>query len=162
MRRKIRSVKLSTKRRKDSEKEKFNVKQSKIRDCDFKSKAEVDHAYFLEYERQMGRVAAWAYEVEYDLLVNGKSVGAHKPDFTVWYPNGTVEVHEIKGGRISKTEAWALRRQIFRAVYPEIFYRTFDKFWKPKRGRKKAIRTWCNRTKRWVRLEVGPRIIQMD
>lgn len=134
----------------------------RIKDCVFKSKPERDHAYNLEFERQMGRVKAWKYEVEYPLTVNGKEIGVHKPDFTVWYPSGTTEVHEIKGGRISKTEAWALRRQIFRAIYPHIFYRTLDKFWKPKRGRKPAIKTWCKQTKRWVRMEIRPRIIQVD
>lgn len=106
-----------------------------LRGQSFKSKRERDHALWLESERKAGRITAWQYEKSYDLFAAGgidledcvpHFIGRHKPDFEVILPNGTIEVHECKGGQATKTEAWYLRRKIFKANYPHIAYKVFD------------------------------------
>lgn len=115
---------------------KFGNQAAAVFGISFKSGAERDHALWLQSEKQARRITSWQYEKSYDLLafddVSGSSsggkvlIGKHKPDFTVELANGTTEVHEIKGGRATKTEAWELRRKIFKANYPHIRYKVFD------------------------------------
>lgn len=133
---------------------------SLISDCNFRSRVEREHAYFLEYERQSGRITAWRYELPYDLIVNEKTICEIIPDFTIWYPNGRVEINEIKGGQIFKTPQWSIKRKLFMALFPHIAYRVIDRFAKAKRGRTKYQKTWDKQAKRWVKFK--PRIIQMD
>ncbi len=92
----------------------------------YRSKAERDHALWLEAERRSGRIKAWEYEKSYDLLAYEKLIGRHKPDFTITLKDGRNEVHEVKGGNATKTEAWGLRKKIFEANYPFIRYRVFE------------------------------------
>ena len=115
-----------------------------IRGYTYRSKAERDHALWLEAERRSGRVKAWEYEKSYDLTAGDpfpgdsikagervgdggiKLIGRHKPDFTITLPDGRIEVHEVKGGQATKTEAWGLRKKLFEANYPHIRYRVFE------------------------------------
>lgn len=122
---------------------------SVIARCSFRSKVEREHAYYLECERQEGRIIAWYYELQYPLMVENKTICYIIPDFTVNYPNETVEIHEIKGGLIFKTPEWAIKRKLFMALYPHITYRVFDKFLKKKKS--KYQKTWDKQTKRWVK-----------
>lgn len=92
----------------------------------FRSKREREHALWLEGLRSQGQIKGWQYEVSYDLEVNGKLITKHKPDFTVTLPDDRQEVHEVKGGEATKTEAWRLRMKLFKALIPEIPYRVFD------------------------------------
>lgn len=102
----------------------------------YRSKAENLHSLWLRSEIRAKRIVQFKYEVSYDLFAwtsqLGKSekvfIGKHKPDFTVEFPNGCIEVHEVKGGNATKTEAWNLRKKIFEANYPHILYKVFDKF----------------------------------
>lgn len=96
-----------------------------INHIQFRSKVESEHALWLESERRAGRVLEWIYERGYELKSEGKLIGRHKPDFTVMLPDGRVEVHEVKGGRATQTEAWRLRKKLFEANYPHIKYRVF-------------------------------------
>ena len=118
-----------------------------IRGYTYRSKAERDHALWLEAERRSKRIKAWQYEVRYELWgyhpspaehlgtgENKQIVGHHKPDFTITLSDGRHEVHEVKGGQITKTEAWGLRKKIFEANYPHIRYRVFE-FGSERRGR---------------------------
>jgi hypothetical protein len=66
-----------------------------------------------------GTIKDFEFQKRYELRVNGKLIGHHKPDWTV-YPNDTkVEVHEYKG---FETSDWHLRHKLFEAIYPDIPY----------------------------------------
>lgn len=101
---------------------KYKNKQANALGHSFRSQAERNHALWLEAEQQAGRIAGYLYEKSYPLICHGKLIGKHKPDFTVAYKTGRVEVHEVKGGRITMTEAWRLRKKMFEGNYPEIKY----------------------------------------
>ena len=67
----------------------------------------------------------WEYEKQYDLVVDGKTVCAIVPDFTVILPDGRVEVHEIKSPA-TKTDVWRIKSKLFGILYPHIRYRLFE------------------------------------
>ena len=64
-------------------------------------------------------IHSFDYAKSYELRVNGKLIGKHKPDFSVITNAGTIEVHEVKG---MSTTDWILRKNLFEAIYPEIPY----------------------------------------
>lgn len=117
---------------------------------DYRSDAEVKHGLWLLAELRAGRVKDFEFEKAWELFScrvghseivisekgmssSGiepfrpvKTIGHHKPDFTVWLPDGRTEVHEIKAGQATQTEAWQLRKKIFEANYPWCRYRVFE------------------------------------
>ena len=100
----------------------------------FRSKAEAMHALWLESEKTAGKILEWCYEKRYPFEVNGKQVASHKPDFTILLNDGREVVHEVKGGQATMTEAWAIRRNLFEAIYPHIKYEVFAN-WESRRRR---------------------------
>lgn len=66
-----------------------------------------------------GKINSFDYAKRYELIVNGMTVGHHKPDFSVITNEGKIEVHETKG---MDTPDWILRKKVFEACYPEIPY----------------------------------------
>lgn len=101
---------------------------------DYRSDAEVKHGLWLLAELRAGRVKEFEFEKAWELKAcdcSGfsnifKLVGLHKPDFTVWLKDGRMEVHEVKWGQATQTEAWQLRRKLFEANYPWCRYRVFE------------------------------------
>ena len=73
----------------------------------------------LEMLKKNGDIKDVEYGKKYELRVNGKLIGCHKPDFTVTTNKETKEVHETKG---METVDWHLRKNLFEAIYPEIPY----------------------------------------
>ena len=69
--------------------------------------------------KKNGDIKDVEYGKKYELRVNGKLIGCHKPDFTVTTNKETKEVHETKG---METVDWHLRKNLFEAIYPEIPY----------------------------------------
>ena len=103
---------------------------------DYRSDAEVKHGLWLLAELRAGRVKEFEFEKPWPLYAARPEltatsefrtlIGHHKVDFTVWLPDGRTEVHEIKAGQATQTEAWQLRRKIFEANYPWCRYRVFE------------------------------------
>lgn len=83
------------------------------------SRGECEYCETLQLMKKSGNIKEFEYEKRYRLEVNGVLVSSHKPDFTVTYPDGRVEVHEFKG---FETDGWRVRHKLFMAVYPEIKY----------------------------------------
>ena len=69
--------------------------------------------------KKNGDIKDVEYGKKYELRVNGKLIGCHKPDFTVTTNKETKEVHETKG---METVDWHLRKNLFEALFPEIPY----------------------------------------
>ena len=81
-------------------------------DCKFDSKAEYRYALWLEREREAERVDQWVHHPGRVTLLGprGKPVATMEPDFVVWYPDGSVQYHEVKG---MPTAAWRIKRALF-------------------------------------------------
>lgn len=84
------------------------------------SKVEAAYCQKLQIMLKGGAIQGFEHEKRYALTVNGKTIGHHKPDFTVINHDGSVEVHEVKG---FMTEDWKLRKALFEVLYPDILYR---------------------------------------
>ncbi len=83
------------------------------------SMLECNYCNQLQALVKSGDIHSFDYQKSYELRVNGKLIGKHKPDFSVITNKGTVEVHETKG---METTDWNLRKNLFEAIYPEIPY----------------------------------------
>jgi len=59
------------------------------------------------------------YEKRFDLVVRGKHIAYHKPDFYVTEKDGRKTVHETKG---YETHYWHVIKKLFEACYPKIEY----------------------------------------
>ena len=88
------------------------------------SRLEAHHCDKLLLLKKAGEIQDFIYQKSYDLVVNGKTICKHKPDFTVTRKDGLIEVHETKG---IETMDWHLRRNLFEACYPRIPYLVFKK-----------------------------------
>jgi hypothetical protein len=83
------------------------------------SKLESGYCDILSLQVNSGDIKEFIYQKSYDLIVNGKLICKHKPDFTVTYPDGHIEVHETKG---VETMDYVIRRKLFEATIPDIPY----------------------------------------
>lgn len=72
--------------------------------------------------RPEDRVVEWEPQVTYDLVVNGKKICQIVPDFRVHFADGRVEIHEVKSAG-TMTHVWAIKRNLFEALYPNLPYR---------------------------------------
>ena len=81
-------------------------------ECRFDSQAEYRYALWLEREREAERVDQWVHHPGRVTLLGprGKPVATMEPDFVVWYPDGSVQYHEVKG---MPTAAWRIKRALF-------------------------------------------------
>jgi hypothetical protein len=83
------------------------------------SMLESDYCDKLTFLLGSGEIKAFEYGKRFELYVNGKFVGGHKPDFLVTLNNNVKEVHETKG---VVTADFSLRKNLFEALYPNIKY----------------------------------------
>lgn len=86
----------------------------------YHSKAEAEYAAKLDLLIKAGTVTSWTPQVPIRLLVNGQYITKLIVDFQVNYRDGSTELIEIKG---MESEAWKVRRKLFRALYPGLTYR---------------------------------------
>lgn len=101
-------------------KHKYNASRSK---CNLghshPSMLEGQYCNQLQMLLKAKEIKAFEYGKKYELRVNGKLIGCHKPDFTVTTNEGKTEIHETKG---MITTDFMLRKNLFEAIYPEIPY----------------------------------------
>lgn len=106
----------------------------------FRSRWEVNYAFYLEFQRSAGLIKSWEYEPTTFWFPVKRGTNSYKPDFFVVLKDGTEEYHEVKGftDRKSKTK---LKRM--RIHHPHVNVKLFDKTWfEEHRALKKAIPGW--------------------
>ena len=106
------------------------------------SKAEAMHCWALQCQVRQGLIRDLEYEKSYDLIMCGKKIGVHRPDFTfkrptfkltstglmsavsqITWDDPRICVDEIKG---FKTADWIMKSKMFCALYPHIEYRVIE------------------------------------
>jgi hypothetical protein len=101
-------------------KHKYNAKRTK---CNLghshPSMLEGQYCNQLQMLQKANEIQSFDYNKRYELRVNGKLIGHHKPDFTVTTNDGKIEIHETKG---MITTDFMLRKNLFEAIYPDIKY----------------------------------------
>jgi hypothetical protein len=90
----------------------------------FHSRLEANYARELDLRRHLPRaeerVIQWDGQVSIPLRVNGVLVCRYVADFRVYFADGRVELHEVKG---FETETWRLKEKLFRALHPDLILR---------------------------------------
>jgi len=94
----------------------------------FKSKTERYYSWFLEDEKAAGNITRWLYEaIKFRIAfseMEGKQGAFYTPDFNVWYPDGSLEIIEIKG---FLREAARVRFLACQSLYPEFKWRMISR-----------------------------------
>lgn len=103
-------------------KNKYNNVPVDWHDWHFRSKKERNHAFWLVDQKNAGKITDFEYEKRYKLIVNDIQICTIIPDFTVSLPDGRIQVHEIKGGKATMTDAWRIKSKLFKILYPHIEY----------------------------------------
>ncbi len=84
---------------------------------------EAAFAQELDLRLRAHDISEWTPQFKIDLKANGKHICTMIPDFRVVYPDGQVELVEVKG---YPTEVWRLKVKILEATYlqdhPEVRY----------------------------------------
>jgi hypothetical protein len=99
---------------------KYGAKRTELNGRVYDSKHEAGIAGELELLRKAGEVVAIEPQRTYNLYgKNGGRICTHRPDFTVTFKDGHVEVWEAKG---FATAEWRLKLKLLEDNYPELIY----------------------------------------
>jgi len=83
------------------------------------SVGEAQYCHKLLIMQRGGLFKSFQYEVNFRLVVNGKFICSHRPDFLIDNHDGSQEVHEYKG---YETRDWLIKKNLFEALFPDIPY----------------------------------------
>jgi DNA-binding sugar fermentation-stimulating protein len=88
------------------------------------SRLEARHCYSLHLMKKArgSTISTIERQVTFRLDVNGKHICSHRVDFLVTHKDGSKMVVESKG---VDTAAWAIKRNLFEALNPNIKYETW-------------------------------------
>ncbi len=92
----------------------------------FRSAWEANVARYLNYLQSRGVILRWEYEPdEFEFPVKRGPGKFYKPDFKIWYPDGTFLYWEVKG-YMDQASATKLKRM--RKHYPQYRVELIDKY----------------------------------
>ena len=120
-------------------------KQTRVRSyesCEYNgaryhSRAEAAYAMELDVRKAAGEIRSVRRQVNIDLPVNGVVVCRMVVDFVLEMADGSEELHEVKGW---ESREWEIKRNLFRAIWPERKYVVI-----PAGGGTKKKRAWPTR-----------------
>lgn len=85
----------------------------------YHSRAEAQYAMELDARKAAGEIRSIRRQVNLDLKVNGAQICRMVVDFLVEFADGHEEWHEVKGWA---SREWEIKRNLFRAIWPEREY----------------------------------------
>jgi hypothetical protein len=103
---------------------KFTAVPTVVDGVRFGSKGEAARFSQLQLMERGGLISALKPHPRFDLIINGLYIGRFTPDF-VYREGGVVVVEDYKG-HPGRTPAYALRRKVFQALYPNFLLREQD------------------------------------
>ena len=80
----------------------------------FASKKEANRAYELDMLLKAKQIKRWSVQPEFLIEINGVRIAKYRGDFKVEYPDGRVEIEDVKGFR---TPVYRLKAKMMKAVY---------------------------------------------
>jgi len=86
----------------------------------YHSKGEADYAQGLDLLVKGKAIKNWRGQIPFTLIVNGRTICKHIIDFEITNNDDSKELVEYKG---FETKEWTLKRNLFRALYPQLKYR---------------------------------------
>ena len=107
----------------------------------FRSSWEANYARYLNMLIKQKVIIKWEYEPdEFEFVKIKRGNRYYKPDFKVFYSDGSYEYHEVKG-YYDKTSLTKLKR--FRKYFPHLSLIMIDKEWfKSNKQLKQIIKNW--------------------
>lgn len=95
---------------------KFNAVRQTYKGFSYDSKREARHAAELDWMIKAKEVKKWERQVKISLDVNGVHIANYFMDFVVYFTDGRVEYHEVKG---AETMLWRMKWRLAKAMYPD-------------------------------------------
>lgn len=83
----------------------------------YHSRLEATYAANLEHKRKAGIISKITPQFKIDLRVNGVHIANYFIDFRVDYPDGSIELIEVKG---FETDLWKLKWKLTQALIEDI------------------------------------------
>lgn len=99
-----------------SNKRKYNNELQTYNGYSYDSKLEAKYAGELDYLVKAGEVEKWERQHKLQIEINGKHIANYFIDFKVWFTDGRVEFHEVKG---YETPVWRIKWKCCKALYPD-------------------------------------------
>lgn len=99
---------------------KFGAKKQVTGGRRYDSKKEAGHAEKLEILRLAKEIKEYVPQFPLILKVNGRKICGYKMDFKVTLPDGTIELHEVKG---FSTYDWTLKWKLLEAIVNDADFR---------------------------------------
>lgn len=96
-------------------KNKYNAVRSTYNGYTYDSKKEADHAVELDWLKKAGEIKKWERQHKISIDINGVHICNYFVDFKVYYNDGHVEFHEVKG---FETDLWRIKWRLAKAMYP--------------------------------------------
>lgn len=82
----------------------------------YDSKLEAAYAQQLDWMIKAKEVEKWERQHKISIDINGVHICNYFIDFKVWFLDGRIEYHEVKG---FETEVWKMKWRLSKAVYPD-------------------------------------------
>lgn len=82
----------------------------------YDSKLEAGHAQHLDLLIKAGEVEKWERQHKISIDINGVHICNYFIDFKVYFIDGRIEYHEVKG---YETDVWKLKWKLSKAIYPD-------------------------------------------
>jgi hypothetical protein len=102
--------------RKIVERSKYNSVKQTYNGYSYDSRLEAAHAQQLDFMIKGKQVKKWERQHKISLDLNGIHLANYFIDFKVYFTDGTIEYHEVKG---AETMLWRLKWRLTQALYPE-------------------------------------------
>jgi hypothetical protein len=93
---------------------KFNNTPTEVDGWKFDSLSEARHYGRLKLLKSAGEILHFDIHPAFHLAPGVR----YTADFMVYYPDGRIEVQDVKGGRATATEAFKVRQRLFDAGHP--------------------------------------------
>ncbi len=97
-------------------KSKYKAVKQNYNGYSYDSKLEANWAAQLDLMIKAKEVKKWERQHKISIDIDGIHICNYFIDFKVWFTDGRVEYHEVKG---YETEVWKLKWKLSKALYPD-------------------------------------------
>jgi len=97
-------------------KNKYKAVKQTYNGYSYDSKLEAEHAMNLDFLLKAGIVTQWERQIKISLDINDIHIANYFCDFKVWFDDGRIEYHEVKG---LETDLFKLKWKMSKALYPD-------------------------------------------
>jgi hypothetical protein len=97
-------------------KSKYKAVKQSYNGYNYDSKLEANYAAQLDLLIMAKEVDRWDRQYKISIDINDVHICNYFIDFKVWFTDGRIEYHEVKG---YETEVWKMKWKLSKAIYPD-------------------------------------------